>query len=220
MSSTKDFNIQECELTYYTSGGMLHPDGNYPEWAIREGPMLVKYSGKDINVEIPDGVLEVGEEAFFKNKFVEEVTVPESTYAIGINAFCGCTNLKRILFKGTIHFWGDYIITKKQNVELVFLKNSIDSVVSVYQEKALVGFLYAGENGVPVEDTVRGENLEGIKRRRKKLYPVAFENPVLLGLILDNKLIPRKELDDVISQATELGHTAVVAQLLSYSQQK
>ena len=220
MSSTKDFNIQECELTYYTSGGMLHPDGNYPEWAIREGPMLVKYSGKDINVEIPDGVLEVGEEAFFKNKFVEEVTVPESTYAIGINAFCGCTNLKRILFKGTIHFGGDYIITKKQNVELVFLKNSIDSVVSVYQEKALAGFLYAVENGLSMDETVKGDNLEWIKRRRKKLYPAAFENPVLLGLILDNKLISRKELDEVISQATELGHTAVVAQLLSYSQQK
>ena len=71
-----------------------------------------------------------------------------------------------------------------------------------------------------MDETVKGDNLEWIKRRRKKLYPAAFENPVLLGLILDNKLISRKELDEVISQATELGHTAVVAQLLSYSQQK
>ena len=115
MSSTKDFNIQECELTYYTSGGMLHPDGNYPEWAIREGPMLVKYSGKDINVEIPDGVLEVGEEAFFKNKFVEEVTVPESTYAIGINAFFGCTNLKRILFKVLRNIYLEFIFVAYNN---------------------------------------------------------------------------------------------------------
>ena len=219
MSSAKDFDIRECEL-YCSNAAHLYPDGNYPEWAQEKGPMLVKYSGKDSTVEIPDGVLEVGEEAFFKNKYIEVVTVPESTYGIGIKAFCSCPNLKRIIFRGSIQVWGDSLLTKKQNVELVFLKNSIDDVITIYQEKALAGFLYAVKNGMPVDEAVKEENLAWIKRRRKKLFPAAFENHTLLTLMLDNKMIPKKELDDVIYQATELGYTEVTVQLLNFSLQK
>ena len=219
MGNASDFIIREGELSYYRDSAWMHQDGNYPDWAKKEGLTFEKYAGKDSTVFLPDGVDEIGDEAFFKNKFLETVIVPESVYMLGIKSFYSCPNLKRMFIHGTIHCWSDFI-TKKQNVELVFFKNSLDDVDTPYQEKALHGFIYAMEKNLPIDESIKGENIAWIKRRRKKLYPVALENITFLKLMLDNKIVPQKEVDELLKQAAEANLTDASAMLLQYSQSK
>lgn len=219
MSNASDFIIQEGELSWRRDSAWLHPDGNYPDWALKEGKTLVKYTGKASDVIIPDGISEIGDEAFSKNKHLETVTVPESVYLLGTKSFYSCPNLKQIVCHGTIQVWSDFI-TKKQDVVLVFLKNALDTVDTPFQEKALRGFIYATENDLPMEENIKEENVAWIKRRKKKLYPTALENLSLLNLMLDSKVVPKKEVDDLLNQATESNLTEAAAMLLQYSQSK
>lgn len=52
--------------------------------------ILEKYTGKGGDVIIPDGVTEIGEDAFRDCEDVTGVTIPASVYAIGAHAFEGC----------------------------------------------------------------------------------------------------------------------------------
>ena len=49
-------------------------------------------------VVIPEGVQEIGERWFINSK-LESVTIPASVTAIGKEAFCGCKNLKEVVFE-------------------------------------------------------------------------------------------------------------------------
>ena len=51
----------------------------------------------------------------------------------------------------------------------------------------------------------------------EKLYLAAFEKHTLLRLMLEEKMIPKKELYTVIKQTTEIRHKEVDAQLLNYN---
>lgn len=219
MSNAIDFAIREGELSWFRDSKWMHPDRKREDWEKEFGLTLEKYTGKDADVVIPEGVNEIGDEAFFKNKYLETVSVPESVYMLGIKSFYSCSNLKRMIIHGAIQCWSAFI-TKKQDVELVFLKNALDGVDTSYQEKALRGFIYAEEKGLPVDENVREENLSWIKRRRKKLYPAALENLALMRLMLDSKIVPKKEVEDLLQQATESNSTEAAAMLLQYSQSK
>lgn len=72
---------------------------------------LEKYTGKDAVVNVPadiDGIpvkfLEQG--VFFENSIVQEINVPEGVYEIGTNAFCKCDNLKKVSLPATVDFNG------------------------------------------------------------------------------------------------------------------
>ena len=58
--------------------------------------ILEKYKGFEKNVVIPDGVLEIGREAFRLKSFIENVTVPDSVTIIDGYAFEGCRALENI----------------------------------------------------------------------------------------------------------------------------
>jgi hypothetical protein len=92
------------------------------------GTELKKYSGKEPNVEIPEGVTSIAQNAFYGNKKITSVTIPSTVKTIGefafslcVNlqsvtivsgvdtikkaAFGGCTGLKKVNFLGSIKRW-------------------------------------------------------------------------------------------------------------------
>lgn len=61
-----------------------------------DGTKLLKYSGREQVVTIPEGVKTVGEEAFAGNDNLVKVTVSGEVESIGYRAFAGCDNLRTI----------------------------------------------------------------------------------------------------------------------------
>ena len=65
------------------------------DFVIRGG-VLTKYNGKDANVVVPDGVIEIGRAFEDCIEFLRSVTLPDSVEAIGESAFFECEKLERI----------------------------------------------------------------------------------------------------------------------------
>lgn len=58
--------------------------------------ILVAYNGKDSDIEIPEGVKQIGPECFKDMKFIMEVSLPDSLERICEDAFSGCVNLRSV----------------------------------------------------------------------------------------------------------------------------
>lgn len=220
MSSASEFEIVEGELSWHRNAAWLYPDGDYPEWAAKAGKTLVKYRGKQTHVVIPQGVREIGDKAFFRNTTLQSVVIPESVYYPGMRSFCGCTNLRLLVFEGTVQVWpGLGFIDRKSDAMILFKGNSFRGVQEPIRSNALSGFLYAFENSIELDKNVYADNLAFLKRRRKKLYLEAIQRITLLKLMLDERLIPKKEIGDILSLAQATKNVEAAAMILAYSNQ-
>ena len=69
---------------------------------IIEKTKLKKYTGKDKNIKIPEGIKTIGVNSFSKNKNIENVIIPEGVNIIQKGAFKECAKLKNVSFPSTI----------------------------------------------------------------------------------------------------------------------
>lgn len=74
------------------------------------GGVLTAYKGKDVDVVVPEGVLEIGVRTFMKMTQIRSVCLPESLKIIRREAFWGCTNLQRINIPGSVELIEDSVI--------------------------------------------------------------------------------------------------------------
>lgn len=86
-------------LALYVDGELVcvGPEGyvERPDFTIVDG-VLVKYAGQDSVVHVPEGVTEIGIEAFLNNNLIERVVLPEGLEAIRCKAFYNCPNLTEV----------------------------------------------------------------------------------------------------------------------------
>ena len=59
-------------------------------------------------VVIPEGTVEICDEAFMGNNIIEKVTIPEGVTSIGDFAFEACTNLSDVSIPSTVNYIGEY----------------------------------------------------------------------------------------------------------------
>ena len=64
---------------------------------ISEERSLIKYTGSDSAVVIPDGVTKISPRLFNQNKNIVSVIVPEGVKEIGFRTFAFCENLKEVI---------------------------------------------------------------------------------------------------------------------------
>lgn len=61
-----------------------------------KGTTLVKYTGTEQSVSVPDGVKVIGESAFADNTYITQVTLPSSVTTVNYDSFSNCTNLTQV----------------------------------------------------------------------------------------------------------------------------
>lgn len=92
-----------------------------------ENGVLVEYLGEEAAPEIPDGVLEIGEDAFFGAE-IENVVIPCSVKIIGVSAFYSCSNLKEVNFPDSIEEIREDAFSECENLIRVILPPKLKKV--------------------------------------------------------------------------------------------
>lgn len=70
------------------------------DFIIKNG-LLIKYTGNDIYVEIPNGVAEIGNSAF-AGQAIAKVTIPEGVWVIENRAFYECIHLTEVVIPKSV----------------------------------------------------------------------------------------------------------------------
>ena len=101
------------------------PSGDFD---IQDG-VLVKYKGMGGDVEIPGGVMEIGDQAFYERGGIRSVTIPDGVRSIGEWAFFRCTNLQSVTIPSSVTSIGNYVFERCSNLKnLVFQGMTEDEV--------------------------------------------------------------------------------------------
>lgn len=107
---------------------------------------VYKYVGTDPVVEIPEKIgarviTAVDSSAFYKNKSVEQVILPDSVLSIGNMAFMYCSNLKDVDVSVNLNSIGDYAFVGCTSLSEIDLNSNISSLsVSMFDESGITTF--------------------------------------------------------------------------------
>ena len=91
-------------------------------------PTLV-YCPKDITeIEIPDGVMEIGKQAFSNCRALTDITIPNSVTVIGESAFENCDNLTDIVIPESVDEIGDFAFHNCVHLTNVSIQEGVTSL--------------------------------------------------------------------------------------------
>lgn len=94
--------IQQFNITNNITAGTVVVQAAQNDFEIRGG-VLVKYNGSATEVEVPEGVVEIGRKAFADCKNLVGIVFPEGLEKIGAYAFQGCSRLSAITFPKSLY---------------------------------------------------------------------------------------------------------------------
>lgn len=90
------------------------------------GTVLQKYNGSDAIVTIPEGITEVGVEAFVSNNTLTQVIFPSTLTTIDSNAFAGCDGLTEVTIPDSVTELGLYAFQMCNNLTEITLGENIE----------------------------------------------------------------------------------------------
>ena len=96
---------------------------------IIENGVLVKYTGWQPFVEIPDTVTAIGKQAFLNNKTMMQVLIPDSVTSIGESAFEGCTSLLSVSIPDSVESIGNSAFKDCTSLGYAYLPNNVKYTV-------------------------------------------------------------------------------------------
>lgn len=209
---------------------------------IIENGVLKKYVGPGGDVMIPEGVTEIGVGAFNLCRRLSSVVIPDTVKTIGLQAFRDCVGLKCITVPGSVTQIGEWAFYGckelkeaiiSQNVELLWEKAVfIDCPLEVFHgplipleayhwkspsKNALaVGYAEMTEVGVKFSEEVAQGYAKQLKSQKKKMYPLMMQRPLLLRYMLNNKVVPVKDMPECLDMAAACNNPELTAMLLAY----
>ena len=115
--------------------GTTYVSGDY-EYSLEDGQAIItKYTGTDANVIIPSSVMGyevvgIGRNAFYNNKTLQSVVVPDGVSIIGSSVFQGCTVLKNISLPDGLETIGSSAFSGCKKLKSVNVPKSISKIES------------------------------------------------------------------------------------------
>ena len=203
-----------------------------------EGAVLKQYCGTGGNVSIPEGVTEIGEEAFLSCETLTSVTIPQSVVCIGNSAFCDCERLAEVRLPESIAKIGKYAfydcpelkrltipdMTKELGAD--FITAELGTRIYVSDIKRLAGsmrpnaVLCFAEDGGEKADVRYTGYIQYIKANCTILISLAMKYLAVLALMCRETLITPKSIESYVAAAQKSGSTEAVAMLLDYQANK
>lgn len=105
------------------------------EFEIDSNGVLIKYTGVGGDVEVPYGVTEIGERAFFGCSGVTNIMIPKSVERIRDYAFSECSNLTSIYIPTSIEWaLGDCVFSGCINLTSIVIPDNIGHMGKVYDQ--------------------------------------------------------------------------------------
>jgi hypothetical protein len=90
--------------------------------------ILKKYIGQKTKIEIPKGVINIGEEAFKNCENIVSVILPNGLLNIEALAFYGCTRLNEIYIPNTVKTIGEIAFAKCSSLEKINIPDSVKNI--------------------------------------------------------------------------------------------
>lgn len=121
----KNIEVSAYNKTYCSIDGVLF-DKNY--WGTAE--KLVQYPGgkDDRNYTVPDGVITIGESAFYGNAHLTSVTLPKSVTTIESGAFRETTSLTTVTIPDSVTTIGDSAFASCFDMQTISIPKSVTSI--------------------------------------------------------------------------------------------
>ncbi|CAK7009819.1 MAG: hypothetical protein EUB_01654 [Eubacterium sp.] len=177
-----NFNLQQTEPAaesseeYYRAEAKdILEEDDYQYKSIENGVEIVKYTGNDVKVVIPDTLAEkevvsIGEKAFANNKTLESVDIGRNVQSVGAYAFYYCEKLSGVNIPASLKtignsaFSGCYAL---YNIEIpasvvTIGESALESYsgLKIFGEWGSAAQIYASQNGLTFID-VKGAKKSG-----------------------------------------------------------
>ena len=136
-----------------------------------ENGVLIRYTGREEELQVPEGICTVGEGAFKGCASLKKVVLPRGLNCIMGDAFKGCRKLEEIIIPDGVSYIGRYAFHRCHALRRIILPPSVE-------ELGECAFLYC--------DSMREAQLPGVKRMGME----ALANGISL-----EKLVISSELD-------------------------
>lgn len=116
----KAYSVEADNANYASKGGVLYNS---------DCSKLIAYpAGAATSFEIPSGVTEIGDAAFYGCVLLTDVTIPNSVTTIGNSAFNRCKSLKSVSIPGTVTSIGDSAFSDCANLVNVTISNGVQKI--------------------------------------------------------------------------------------------
>lgn len=187
-------------------------------------------------INFPGSLKTVGRGAFRDCGLLPSPTLPEGLEEIGWYAFAGCRSMEALTIPASVRWIEEGIVSHSgikrltllgepetlnrkafagYDGELTSLRTPIGKFGPDDKRKVLRGLVKVWNTG-ELDPEIKSGCLKYIQLRRKDLYETAIKDETLLIVMIKEKVIPPKHLQDLLTRCTETGNHEASALLLEY----
>ncbi|MBR3963414.1 MAG: leucine-rich repeat protein [Oscillospiraceae bacterium] len=201
-----------------------------------ENGVLIKYTGKDENVVIPEGVTTIGFTAFIDSNLItvsipqsvskieacafscsnlEEIKIPESVTEIGERAFINCKNLKRVFLPSHLEAFGKEVFENCSKMLEIHCNGKTFGILDG-ETKDNLAILWLTDRATFDKDQVAAIEKYIGRTGKRLILLISGDNGEAASKLLSCCKIKLEDLDILISKYNDGKYSGILAALLDY----